>query len=308
MCIYIYTYIHIHIHIYIYLFICVNIYTYTYTKLISGWGVIDSHDWNRCSLKEEGYHTIYISNYLILNLSYLWTTSYDRSLLNWTIRAKWKKNKTELFGECLVWTQKMSLFVLFCSCCVSLWVLKWKKQNNLEFFCMNTVSQYLKNKKLNVFFLVFETLQVKKANLKWRKTKTVFSFCFLRYWLITDNIYSKKQNTLNEVLYFFRLQNPNKQKTQGTHKRKHVLSPNQIFSQRVCCFFSFWLCSSFGALHQTGWKILPMWLTTVKNYGNNLVVWHIFLKLLVKCLNRESKSLDSIRVLILKLEVGAETI
>jgi prolipoprotein diacylglyceryltransferase len=56
-----------------------------------------------------------------------------------------------------------------------------KKQNNLEFFCMNTVSQYLKNKKLNVFFLVFETLQVKKANLKWRKTKTVFSFCFLRY-------------------------------------------------------------------------------------------------------------------------------
>ena len=88
------------------------------SKLISGWGVINSHDWNRCSLKEEGYHTIYISNYLILNLSYLWTTSYDRSLLNWTIRAKWK-NKTELFGECLVWTQKMSLFVLFCSCCVS---------------------------------------------------------------------------------------------------------------------------------------------------------------------------------------------
>jgi hypothetical protein len=226
--------------------------------------------------------------------------------LNNSSKMKKKQNRTvrRMFG-----LDSKDVFV--CSflqlLCFAL-VLKWKKQNNLEFFCMNTVSQYLKNKKLNVFFLVFETLQVKKANLKWRKTKTVFSFCFLRYWLITDNIYSKKQNTLNEVLYFFRLQNPNKQKTQGTHKRKHVLSPNQIFSQRVCCFFSFWLCSSFGALHQTGWKILPMWLTTVKNYGNNLVVWHIFLKLLVKCLNRESKSLDSIRVLILKLEVGAETI
>ena len=80
----------------------------------------NSHDWKRCLLK-EGHHTIYISNHLILDFYYLWTTSYDRSLLNWTTRAKSKK---KLLGEWFVWTRKSFLFSLSCLCFMLLF--KWK--------------------------------------------------------------------------------------------------------------------------------------------------------------------------------------
>lgn len=81
----------------------------------------NSHDWKRCSLK-GGHHTIYIStNHLILDFYYLWTTSYDRSLLNWTTRAKSKRNSWEngLFGL-------ESFFCFPWVFCVFVLLFKWK--------------------------------------------------------------------------------------------------------------------------------------------------------------------------------------
>ena len=147
--------------------------------------------WKR---RQHTYHIIIISNHLILTLSYLWTTSYDRSPWNWPTRAKPNKTTktTKLFRQCLVWTQKMCFSVYF-----------------FELFC--SVFEILKTDQPWVLCFVVSwdsSCQKSKAQNEETQTKRREILCFLRHWLTTKSICAKQQkkDSRKTKTYLLRIQ------------------------------------------------------------------------------------------------------
>lgn len=160
-------------------------------------------------------------------------------------RAQPKTQKTtNPLGEYLVWTQKMCSFV----CSLSLlfvWVLQPEKIKNLiecvllfwiDIISYQSISQKAKRTQCVCCFPILGLLFWLKESHK--PGKNTLSFLFFRYWL---TVFMQESSRLF-CFFHFKTKARRNTTTAKKNKQRHLLSPNQTFSEQFCFVFSF--CSN----------------------------------------------------------------